>query len=601
MTRTLLIVMLTALIALTTACGGTSIEPAGGQPTGSDEPPQSQSRSQPASTTAPVQPRQPASTRAPYATTYPYVVQDSEAASSGSRSAPSRQSQRGREPARRNQPQDTTFQDYGRQPMTDTDVDNMSTFSLDTDRTSFQLALTWAKNGYQIEPDSVRAEEWINSFQYDYPEPEDQGSFSINTDIFEHPLDHRLHMARIGFQAPELLDATPLNVTLVLDASGSMADGNRVKIAREAAEAIRESLSSKDRIAVVHFTDYVLEQHTVSHEHPKSRNVGNSIKNLQPHGSTNVQAGLNEGVFLADQARLDRPNSYNYIILMSDGVANVDATNPFAILQSSPDYDEQNPLRLITIGVGIDNYNDTLLEQLAQHGNGWYRYLDNTKQAQETFERDNWLALSTPSADQTRAQVSWDPDLVRAWRIIGYENRITSHESFTQARKEFAELYSGAATTVFYELELWQDAATGRNKDIGTVELRWTDPATRKPWRQHTGLSGNPNTAFGNSQDPLTSFGAIIGLTADRYATLNDFRRDDLAHLHDDLTHLEEKLGNLKGKLGRLQAYKDFDFVLNHLTKDVQKMVPRGRRDYEDRDRDRDRAWEQDPNDGYSR
>ena len=165
--------MLTALIALTTACGGTSIEPAGGQPTGSDEPPQSQSRSQPASTTAPVQPRQPASTRAPYATTYPYVVQDSEAASSGSRSAPSRQSQRGREPARRNQPQDTTFQDYGRQPMTDTDVDNMSTFSLDTDRTSFQLALTWAKNGYQIEPDSVRAEEWINSFQYDYPEPEE--------------------------------------------------------------------------------------------------------------------------------------------------------------------------------------------------------------------------------------------------------------------------------------------------------------------------------------------------------------------------------------------------------------------------------------------
>ena len=191
---------------------------------------------------------------------------------------------------------------------------------------------------------------------------------------------------------------------------------------------------------------------------------------------------------------------------------------------------------------------------------------------------------------------------MRAWRIIGYENRITSHESFTQARKEFAELYSGAATTVFYELELWQDAATGRNKDIGTVELRWTDPATRKPWRQHTGLSGNPNTAFGNSQDPLASFGAIIGLTADRYATLNDFRRDDLAHLHDDLTHPRGKTRQpSRASSAASKPTRTSTSSLNHLTKDVQKMVPRGRRDYEDRDRDRDRAWEQDPNDGYSR
>ena len=92
---------------------------------------------------------------------------------------------------------------------------------------------------------------------------------------------------------------------------------------------------------------------------------------------------------LADRARRDNPDAYNYIILMSDGVANVDATDPFAILESAGERDSSNPLRLITIGVGIENFNDYLLEQLAQHGNGWYRYLTDTGQARATFSREN--------------------------------------------------------------------------------------------------------------------------------------------------------------------------------------------------------------------
>ena len=105
------------------------------------------------------------------------------------------------------------------------------------------------------------------------------------------------------------------------------------------------------------------------------------MRDWSPRGSTNVQAGLNLGVQLAHEARLERPDATNYVILMSDGVANVDATNPFAILETAYDRDAGNPLRLITVGVGINNYNDVLLEQLAQHGNGWYRYLDDPSQA----------------------------------------------------------------------------------------------------------------------------------------------------------------------------------------------------------------------------
>ena len=262
----------------------------------------------------------------------------------------------------------------------------------------------------------------------------------------------------------------PVNVTLVLDASGSMGDGNRVAIAREAAESIRRSLRSHDRISVVHFTTNVIHEYTVGPLRPDDRDVKWSIAQLAPHGSTNVQAGLDLGVRLADQARRERPDAFNYIVLMSDGVANVDATDPFAILESTRrPRRHENPLRLITVGVGINNYNDYLLEQLAQHGNGWYRYLSSTDQARETFGHGAWLALSLPFADQTRAQVTWDPDLVRSWRIIGYENRITSDESFTQDRKEFAEIPSGAATTVFYELDLEDGVET----EAARAERSW--------------------------------------------------------------------------------------------------------------------------------
>ena len=306
------------------------------------------------------------------------------------------------------EPSATTFKDYQQSRFVSTSQDKVSTFSLDTDRTSFQLALNWAREGYEVDPDSVRAEEWINAFDYGYQHPSHLDSFAIITDVVRHPLDDRKHLARIGFQAPEFRDDRPLNVTLVLDASGSMEEGNRVAIAREAAESIRQGLASRDRIAVVHFTDDVIDRLTVEHRSPDDRSVIDSISRLAPHDSTNVQAGLDLGVRLADQIRWERPDAYNYIILMSDGVANVDATDPFAILETAYDSDSGNPLRLITIGVGVSNYNDYLLEQLAQHGNGWYRYLSDTHQARSTFSRDSWLALSVPFADQTRAQVTWN-------------------------------------------------------------------------------------------------------------------------------------------------------------------------------------------------
>ena len=608
--RTILVLLAVAAMTLfPVACGGTDTTTA---PTRESAPSRSEpvateapaSRARPAPTTAPTaRSRQAptskpeptaapqsrtsqAATTAPAATSAAEMMQEEEAqeapAATAAPAAPAGQGATPPTKAARDesggqgQPSATTFRDYGREPFIETDEDSVSTFSLDTDRTSFQLALNWARSGYEVDPASVRSEEWINAFDYQYDPPEDGGSFTITTDVFQHPLDDRSHMARIGFQAPELLDATPLNVTLVLDASGSMREGNRVDIAWEAANSILNSLQPKDRVAVVQFSTDVLHGLTVDHRRPDDSDIAWSIDRLEPGGSTNVQAGLDLGVTLADQARRDRPDAYNYIILMSDGVANVDATNPFAILESMPDLDSTNPLRIITIGVGIENYNDVLLEQIAQYGNGWYRYFDDPEQASITFSRESWLALSTPFADQTRAQVTWDPNAVRAWRIVGYENRVTSDASFTEERKEFAELYSGAATTVFYELELWREAQMASTADLGTVELRWTDPVTARPWRQHSSVTGQPDTDFDYVNDPLLRFGAIVALSSDLYSGIPHFKEEEFSYLHNDLSALLDQLQELNRDLGHLQAYDDFNFLLDHLTADVKEMAPPG-------------------------
>ena len=479
-------------------------------------------------------------------------------------------------PAPTARPAATTFQDNRRQPVVATADDAVSTFSLDTDRTSYQVALNWARQGYDIEPDSVRAEEWINAFNYQYALPADDWGFAITSDLVAHPLNDGKHLARIGFQAAEVPDDRPLNVTLVLDASGSMREGNRVGIARAAAETIRQSLRPQDRVAVVHFTEGVIHDLTVEHQAPDHRSVQQSIGQLAPHGSTNVQAGLNLGVRLANQARLERPDAYNYVILMSDGVANVDATNPFAILESAYDRNAGNPLRLITIGVGITNYNDVLLEQLAQHGNGWYRYLDSSDQAQVTFSRDNWLALSTPFADQTRAQVTWDPEVVKTWRIVGYENRVTSDASFAEDRKEFAELPSGAATTVFYELELhdqWRGRAVAELK-LGRVELRWVVPDTGQSRSQQVEVTGRDIGFDSFEADALLRLGAIVALSADRYGSLPRGADDGAAGVSNDLAILQEELRALGGSLGSLDAYQDFRFLLERMAERAYAVAP---------------------------
>lgn len=495
-----------------------------------------------------------------------YQEEAEESADSSSYSSPrrSRSSEQRSSEARRPTPSQTTFRDYEQLGFVRTVEDDTATFGLDVDRTSYRLALNWAHQGYTIDPDSVRAEEWVNAFDYGYELPSSERFFAITSDWLSHPFDNDLSLVRLAFQAPELPDDTPLNVTLVLDASGSMDQGNRVEIARAAADSIRRGLGDRDRIAVVQFSDSVIWEQVVDPTRPDAAAARRSINQLRPRSSTNVQAGLDLGVELADEMRRERPDAYNYIILMSDGVANVDATDPFAILNRVGDRDDRNPLRLITVGVGIENYNDYLLEQLAQYGNGWYRYLSTPDEARSTFSRENWLALSRPFADATRAQVVWNPDTVGSWRMIGYENRATSDASFDQDRREFAEIPVGAATTVFFEIEL-TERPRGVPLHLGSVELRWRTPLDGDARSQLHEVLVDDSPGWSDEQIALLDLGALVALSSDRYSRLSALVGSDAALVRRELDTAAEALDWQSNQLGDLDAYRDFRFLLNHL------------------------------------
>ena len=162
--------------------------------------------------------------------------------------------------------------------------------------------------------------------------------------------------------------------------------------------------------------------------------------------------------------------------------------------------------------------------------------------------------------------MTWDPDVVEAWRIVGYENRVTSDESFTQARKEFAEIPAGAATTVFYELEL-KDQGRRDVVRLGDIELRWVTPSTGESNRQHAAILSQRTAEFDDLDDSLLQLGAIVALSSDRYSSLPHVEYAD-SLVHRDLVFLMDELWTLESSLGNLGAYHDFAFLMEHITRD---------------------------------
>ena len=365
---------------------------------------------------------------------------------------------------------DMYFENYGVNPFIDTEDDPLSTFALDVDTGSYTLMRRYLGEGHLPDKDSVRVEEYLNAFRYGYPYP-DQGTFALTLDGGPTPftVNERYRVVRIGVQGYDLSAEArkPAVLTFVIDVSGSMGSQSRLEGVKMALAALVEGLRPTDQVGIVAFTDtaWVVLPTTPVGERIE---ILGAIQSLHPLGSTNAQDGLTLGYQLARESF--QQGAINRVILCSDGVANTGLTSHSAIFKQI-DREAREGITLTTIGIGLGNYNDVLLEQLADQGDGMYAYIDSVEELERLFV-DGLTGLLQTIAEEARIQVRFNPETVSRYRLIGFENRAVDDAAFLDDSTDAGEIGAGHSVTAIYEVKL-VDGAAG---ELARVSLRWLDP-----------------------------------------------------------------------------------------------------------------------------
>ena len=380
-------------------------------------------------------------------------------------------------------PKDNYFDNYGVNPFTDTSEDHLSTFAIDVDTASYAIARRYLNDGLVPPEAAIRAEEFINAVDGGYPNPAGV-AFGIYADGSPAPFDFDdTHLLRIGIQGYQIAEweRKPANLTFVIYVSGSMDRENRLGLVKQSLQLLVERLRADDRVAIV---VYGSEARVVLYPTPASERtvILDAIYGLRPEGSTNAEAGLRLGYQVA--ASTFREDGINRIILCSDGVANVGKTGPKAILETVK-FEAARGITLTSVGFGMGNFNDVLMELLADNGNGHYSYIDNLDQAHELFVEKLTLTLQVIALD-AKVQVDFNRDVVVRYRLIGYENRDVADSDFRNDNIDAGEIGAGHSVTALYAVQFWPQAE-GR---VATVSLRWEDPDSH----QISEINGNINT-----------------------------------------------------------------------------------------------------------
>jgi len=380
-------------------------------------------------------------------------------------------------------PQDNFFQDYGINGFVDARRDHLSTFAVDVDTASYTVARRYVQDGSLPPQDAVRVEEFINYFDPGYNPPAD-AAFAIYADGAPSPFhSDGTTLLRIGIQGYRVPDwkRKPAALTFVIDVSGSMNMENRLGLVKQSLDMLVDRLRPTDTVGIVVYgTDarVVLDPTQVSNRNQ----ILWGIDSLRTEGATNAEAGLRLGFQLAINGF--RPDANNRVILCSDGVANVGNINPDTILEFVHGYISEG-VSLSTFGFGMGNFNDALLERLADKGNGMYAYVDTLDEAQRLFV-DNLSSTLTTIAKDAKVQVDFNSDVVAGYRLIGYENRAVADQNFRNDSVDAGEIGAGHHVVAMYAVQ-FKPGAQGR---IATVQLRWADPQTSRV----TEINGNLNT-----------------------------------------------------------------------------------------------------------
>ena len=375
-------------------------------------------------------------------------------------------------PRPRETPRDMYFRFWGDNQFQLTELDRLSTFSVDVDTASYALARRYLEEGNLPTKAQIRTEEFLNYFDPDLAPPT-TGTFAIHTELAPSRFGGQepRSMLRVGVRGRVIdkAERDPLSLTFVIDTSGSMRENNRLELVKHAVRLLVGELDQRDSIAIVAYSN---EARVVLPLTPASQGgvIEAALYPLAPNGSTNAEAGLRLGYELA-QTGLD-PEKHHRVVFLSDGVANMGQTDQDRIAGDVKGFLDAG-IYLNTIGVGMSNHNDVFLEQLANKGDGICDYIDTADAARRAIV-ERFTGAFQPIASDVKIQVEFDPKKVHRYRLLGYENRAIADKDFRNDAVDAGEVGAGHQVVALYELELASDAA--KDSPLATVRLRYKAP-----------------------------------------------------------------------------------------------------------------------------
>lgn len=375
----------------------------------------------------------------------------------------------------------------------DSKHDPLSTFSIDVDRASYSNVRRFLNEGSLPQADAVRIEEMINYFSYKYPQPRAEDPFSITTEYTECPWNKKHNLVHIGLQGKEVkLDHLPANnLTFLIDVSGSMSSDDKLPLLKSGLRLLVEQMRPEDKVSLVVYagaTGVVLPP--TSGEHKDS--ILDALDNLESGGSTAGGDGIKLAYKTARENYITKGN--NRIILATDGDFNVGISSDGELTRLI-EKEREDGVFLSVLGFGTGNYQDGKMEQLADKGNGNYAYIDNILEAKKVLVKEMGGTLFTIAKD-VKLQIEFNPAKVKAYRLVGYENRLLNKEDFNDDKKDAGELGAGHTVTAIYEIipagseELvastdalkYQETkpnSAATSSEVMTIKFRYKEPKER--------------------------------------------------------------------------------------------------------------------------
>ena len=366
----------------------------------------------------------------------------------------------------------------------------LSTFSIDVDTTAYSNIRRFLNNGQLPPADAVRIEEMINYFHYDYPQPKWGKPFSVTTQASHCPWNPQHYLVQVGIKGKVMSSkkVPPSNLVFLIDVSGSMNQNDKLPLLKDSFRMFIDQLSGNERVAIVVYSgsaSVVLDSTPGS---DKWR-IAQAIDNLSAGGSTAGAAGIHLAYDIAQRNFIKNGN--NRVILATDGDFNVGVSSDSELVRLI-ETKRDNGIFLSILGFGTGNYKDAKMEQIADKGNGNYFYIDSLKEGRKVLVDELGSTIFTIAKD-VKLQVEFNPAEVKAYKLIGYENRALANQDFNDDTKDAGELGAGHTVTAFYEVipavsTAYSTPGVDRlkyqptskamfiNTDLMTVKLRYKDP-----------------------------------------------------------------------------------------------------------------------------